>query len=74
MGGSPTPVRTTGGTPASGWLDLCKVSVTQRRREAFSASFVLGGMNHEEAKDTKEEEEEEGERSFCVKSFRMLVL
>jgi hypothetical protein len=50
------------------------VSVTQRRREAFSASFVLGGMNHEEAKDTKEEEEEEGERSFCVKSFRMLVL
>ncbi|MCC5635181.1 hypothetical protein LC593_04795 [Nostoc sp. CHAB 5844] len=26
MGGFPAPVRTTGGTPASGWLDLRQLS------------------------------------------------
>ncbi|OUL28671.1 hypothetical protein BV372_24285, partial [Nostoc sp. T09] len=41
--GFPTPVRTTGGTPASGWLDLSKLSVGVPPVDASGVELALSG-------------------------------
>jgi hypothetical protein len=39
----------------------------------FSASFVLGGINHEDAKSVKEEEEEEEKRRLFIQQTFALI-
>ncbi|BAY89288.1 hypothetical protein FDUTEX481_04733 [Tolypothrix sp. PCC 7601] len=39
VGGFPTPVRTTGGTPASGWLDLRELALGFQPTSAIQGLF-----------------------------------
>ncbi|WP_166507560.1 hypothetical protein [Nostoc sp. 106C] len=41
MDGFPTPVRTTRGTPASGWLDLSKLALCCRPAQSTINDFLF---------------------------------